>query len=122
MIAGSVEGTQMTKKLKQSKETTKSSKRAEGAVKPLFTLGQVVATPGALAAIEKAGQQLGEFLDRHVIGDWGEVPPEDIKENDFSLKNGFRLLSAYHTSEGDKLWVITEADRSSTCILLPEEY
>jgi hypothetical protein len=91
-------------------------------VKPLFTLGQVVATPGALAALEKAGQQPGDFLSRHVSGDWGEVPPEDVKENEFRLKQGFRLLSAYRTSAGEKLWVITEADRSSTCILLPEEY
>ena len=91
-------------------------------MKPLFTLGQVVATPGALAVLEKAGQQLGDFLARHVSGDWGEVPPEDIKENEFSLPHGFRLLSAYRTNVGDKLWVITEADRSATCILLPEEY
>ena len=91
-------------------------------VKPLFSLGQVVATPGALAALEKAGQQPGDFLARHVSGDWGEVPPEDIKENELSLQHGFRLLSAYRTSAGDRLWVITEADRSSTCILLPEEY
>ena len=91
-------------------------------MKLLFTLGQVVATPGALAALEKAGQQPGEFLARHVNGDWGEVPPEDIKENELSLQHGFRLLSAYSTSAGDKFWVITEADRSSTCILLPEEY
>ena len=91
-------------------------------MKPLFTLGQVVATPGALATIEKSGQQPGDFLSRHVSGDWGEVPPEDIKENELSLQHGFRLLSAYHTSVGDMLWVITEADRSSTCILLPEEY
>jgi hypothetical protein len=91
-------------------------------VKPLFTLGQVVATPGALAALEKAGQQPGDFLARHVSGDWGELDPGDIKENELSLHHGFRLLSAYHTSAGDKLWVITEADRSSTCILLPEEY
>ena len=91
-------------------------------MKSLFTLGQVVATPGTLAALEKAGQQPGDFLARHAIGDWGEVPPEDIEENEFSLKHGFRLLSAYRTSAGDKLWVITEADRSATCILLPEEY
>ena len=78
--------------------------------------------PGALAAIEKSGQQPGDFLTRHVSGDWGEVPPEDIKENEFSLKHGFRLLSAYRTDAGDKLWVITEADRSSTSILLPDEY
>ena len=92
------------------------------ALVPLFTLGHVVATPGALAAIEKSGQQPGDFLARHVSGDWGDVPPDDIKENELSLRHGFRLLSAYHTSAGDKLWVITEADRSSTCILLPEEY
>ena len=91
-------------------------------MKPLFTLGRVVATPGALAAIEKSGQQPGDFLARHVNGDWGDVLPKDIKENEFSLKHGFRLFSAYHTSAGDKLWMITEADRSSTCILLPEEY
>ena len=90
-------------------------------MKRLFPLGQVVDTPGALAAIKKAGQQPGEFLARHVSGDWGDVPPEDIMENEFSLKHGFRLLSTYRTSADDKLWVITEADRSSTCILLPEE-
>ena len=91
-------------------------------MKPLFTPGHVVATPGALAAIEKSGQQPGDFLTRHVSGDWGEVPSEDIQENELSLQHGFRLLSAYRTSAGEKLWVITEADRSSTCILLPEEY
>jgi hypothetical protein len=98
-----------------------SSHRKEG-VKPLFTLGRVVATPGALAALEKAGQQPGEFLARHVSGDWGELDMHDMAENEFSLQHGLRLLSAHHTSAGDKLWVITEADRSSTCILLPEEY
>ena len=76
-----------------------------------------------MAAIEKSGQQPGgDFLARHVSGDWGELSPADIEENEFSLKHGFRLLSAYHTSVGDKLWVITEADCPSTCILLPEEY
>jgi hypothetical protein len=91
-------------------------------VKPLFTLGHLIATPGAPAALEKAGQQPGNFLARHVSGDWGEVPSEDIKENELSLQRGFRLLSAYRTIAGDRIWVITEADRSSTCILLPEEY
>jgi hypothetical protein len=86
-----------------------------------FNPGQVVATPGALAALEKAGQLPRDFLARHVSGEWGEVPPEDINENEFSLKHGFRLLSAYRTNAGDKLRVITEADRSSTRILLPEE-
>ena len=87
----------------------------------LFTLGQVVAAPGALAAIEKSGQQPGDFLARHASGDWGEVPPEDVKENELSLQYGFRLLSAYRTNSGDKLWVLTEANRSSTGILSPKE-
>jgi hypothetical protein len=91
-------------------------------VKPLFTLGRVVATPGALAAIEQSGQLPGDFLARHVSGDWGDVPPEDIKENELSLKHDWRLLSAYTLKSGTKIWVITEAGRSSTCLLLPEEY
>ena len=91
-------------------------------MKPPFPLGQVVATPGALAALEKTGQQPGEFLARHVSGDWGNLDTHDIAENEFSLQHNLRLLSAYHTSAGEKLWVITEADRTSTCILLPEEY
>jgi hypothetical protein len=67
-------------------------------------------------------RRASDFLARHASGDWGEVPPEDIKENGFSLRHGFRILSAYRTSAGEKVWVITEADRSSTCVLLPEEY
>jgi len=90
---------------------------------PLFSLGQVVVTPGALAALEKAGQGPQEFLSRHVHGDWGDLCEEDRKENQFSLERGFRLLSSYRTNAGDtKVWVITEADRSVTTILLPEEY
>jgi hypothetical protein len=91
-------------------------------VKPLFTLGHVVATPGALATIEKSDQQPGDFLARHVNGDWGEIDAHDRKENRLSLEQGFRLMSVYSLSTGVKIWVITEADRSSTCILLPEEY
>ncbi len=87
-----------------------------------FELGQVVATPGALSTLEKAGQGPGEFLKRHLDNDWGDLSDEDRKENEFSLQNGFRIISNYHTSTGDKLWIITEADRSSTTILLPEEY
>jgi len=90
--------------------------------KPLFDLGQLVATPGALAALEKTGQNAMDFLSRHVAGDWGELPKEDKDENHLSLEKGFRLLSSYRTSAGDKLWVITEADRSHTTLLLPEEY
>jgi len=88
----------------------------------LFALGQVVATPGALSALEKAEQTPLKFLNRHVNGDWGDVPKEDRRENEFSLKNGFRILSAYTTSDGERLWIITEADRSYTTILLPSEY
>jgi hypothetical protein len=90
--------------------------------KPLFDLGQVVATPGALAALERAHQAPGEFLARHVSGDWGEVPREDKTENEFSLLNDTRILSAYRTKLGERLWILTEADRSVTTILLPEEY
>ena len=87
-----------------------------------FPLGRVVATPGALAALEKAEQLPATFLDRHVNGDWGEVPEEDKQENELSVEQGFRILSAYTTSAGDKIWILTEADRSATILLLPEEY
>jgi hypothetical protein len=90
--------------------------------KPLFDLGQLVATPGALAVLEKTGQNPMEFLTRHVTGDWGEISEEDKKENHFSLEKGFRLLSSYRTTAGDRVWVITEANRSHTTLLLPEEY
>jgi hypothetical protein len=90
--------------------------------KPLFSLGQVVATPGALEALEHAGQAPSDFLNRHVRGDWGDVCEEDAEANQQSLKDGNRLLSSYRTKLNVKLWIITEADRSSSCILLPEEY
>jgi hypothetical protein len=89
---------------------------------PAFELGLIVATPGALAALEKAGQEPGEFLTRHVNREWGDLSSEDKKENDHSLEYGFRLLSSYRTNAGDRLWIITEADRSATTLLLPEEY
>ena len=88
----------------------------------LFELGRIVATPGALQALEAAEQQPAEFLDRHVKGDWGDLGTEDKQENEFSIQNGFRILSAYTTRAGDTIWIITEADRSATTILLPEEY
>ena len=87
-----------------------------------FPLGWLLATPGALQALEKAGQQPQEFLDRHSKGDWGELDSHDLRENEFSLERGLRLLSSYTTAAGDKLWIITEADRSATTLLLPEEY
>ena len=88
----------------------------------LFELGRIVATPGALQALEEAGQQPSVFLDRHVAGDWGELDDEDKRENDLSLRNGLRILSAYTTAAGEQIWIITEADRSATTLLLPNEY
>jgi|SRR6516165_2835895 hypothetical protein len=87
-----------------------------------FPLGQIVATPGALEALEASHQSPAEFLTRHARGDWGELSSDDIAENEFSLKNGFRLLSSYCTATGQKLWVITEAERDLTTVLLPDEY
>lgn len=85
-------------------------------------LGAIVATPGALRALEEAGQGSWEFLARHAAGDWGEVGPEDREENELSVREGFRVLSAYTLKTGVKIWIITEADRSATTVLLPEEY
>lgn len=89
---------------------------------PLFPLGRVVATPGALAALEAAGQNAADFLLQHETGDWGEVDEEDRQANEAAVEKGLRILSVYRTRDNTALWVITEADRSSTCILLPEEY
>jgi hypothetical protein len=77
---------------------------------------------GALAALQRNGEIPFTFLARHQAGDWGEVDEHDRAENETSLEHGFRLLSAYRFLDGTRIWVITEADRSSTCILLPEEY
>ena len=90
--------------------------------RPLFRLGHCVGTPGALEALAAAGQIPSMFLDRHARGDWGEVDAEDKQANQDALLHGSRLLSAYRTSAGVRIWVITEADRSATTILLPEEY
>jgi hypothetical protein len=84
-----------------------------------FALGQTVITPGAQEALEVAGQTADEFLRRHMAGDWGELSDEDVKENELSLEQDFRLLSRYETAKGERLWIITEADRSVTTILLP---
>jgi hypothetical protein len=87
-----------------------------------FQIGQTYITPGAEEALMIAGQTGIEFLRRHMSNDWGELSDEDARENELSLKEGFRLLSAYRIATGQKLWIITEADRSSTTILLPSEY
>ncbi len=90
--------------------------------RPLFPLGRVVATVGALATIRDAGQNPREFIRRHVCGDWGELDSEDKKANDEALEHGLRIFSAYRADDAAKIWVITEADRSATTVLLPEEY
>lgn len=90
--------------------------------RPRFALGQVVATPGALAALEEAGQIPQEFLHRHLRGDWGELDPHDMQANERALEEGDRLFSAYTTTAGVRLWLITEYDRSVTTLLLPSEY
>lgn len=87
-----------------------------------FPLGTLLATQGALKALESAGDDPADFILRHIMGDWGELGAADKKENDHALQKGFRLLSSYRLSNGQKLWVITEADRSCTTLLLPEEY
>lgn len=88
-----------------------------------FALGRIVATPGAIDALEAAGTTPWGFLRRHQIGDWGELSEDDRRENERSLVEGARLLSAYRLPRTNrKLWVITEADRSATTLLLPEEY
>jgi hypothetical protein len=87
--------------------------------RPRFPLGHIVATPGALREIPHRDIEIA--LARHARADWGDVCGEDKAENDFSLKNGLRLLSAYHT-DGKKFWIISEADRSATTVLLPDEY
>lgn len=89
---------------------------------PRFPLGQVVATPGALEALSESGESPAIFLARHVDKDWGEVCQEDWRLNDEALADGSRLLSLYTTKAGVKIWIISEADRSVTTILLPSEY
>jgi len=85
-----------------------------------FELGQVVITKGALAELSQA--DVLNALRRHSTGDWGEICKEDKAENELSLREGFRIFSAYKSVQDVKFWIITEADRSATTILLPEEY
>ncbi len=88
-----------------------------------FEIGGIYATPGAITALEEAGEVGLTYLARHHSGDWGDVSEPDKEENELSLKEGFRIVSAYTLpNTGEKIWIITEADRSSTTILLPSEY
>jgi hypothetical protein len=84
-------------------------------------LGRVVATPGALRVLSEIGEDPFDLLARHALGDWGELCAFDRRQNEIALRDGYRVLSSYDVLE-DRVWVITEADRSITTILLPEEY
>ena len=85
-----------------------------------FPLGQIVITPNALGKL--ASDEILNALDRHVQGDWGDLDKDDKAENDIALEKGFRLLSAYTGNDGIKFWIITEASRAVTTVLLPEDY
>lgn len=92
-----------------------------------FGLGRLVATPAALAALEKAGQSSLSLLARHATGDWGELCPQDVAANEEALVTGARLMSVYPLADGVTIWVITDAagddgHRSCTTVLLPEDY
>lgn len=96
-------------------------------IRPKFPMGQFLITPGALAALTASGQSPLDFVVRHALGDWGEVCADDKALNDAALLDGSRLLSAYRTSRGTKIWIITEAadengQRCASTILLPDEY
>jgi hypothetical protein len=88
---------------------------------PLFRLGQIVATRGVLKHLEHHGVQADPYLRRHVNGDWGNVLPDDALANERAVKHGARILSSYEVA-GERVWVITEADRSVTTLLFPSEY
>jgi hypothetical protein len=92
----------------------------ESSVEPKFLLGSIVATPHALEHLTR--NEITKALSRHAVGDWGDVHEEDSGANDLALLTGERLLSVYTSSSGRKFWLITEADRSSTTVLLPEDY
>jgi hypothetical protein len=90
--------------------------------KPLFSLGQIVATPGAIEAMNEHNCLPSTLLDKHLSGDWGSVDAEDAATNDEAVKCGDRILSSYRIGEHTRIWIITEWDRSVTTLLLPSEY
>lgn len=96
-------------------------------IQPKFAHGQFAITPGAREAFAAIGQSISPYLDRHLAGDWGELDAHDRQANETALQADEygeydRLLSAYTLSDGTRIWIITEADRSATTILLPSEY
>ena len=103
-------------------DSSPASRHKVDAGTPLFALGQVLATPGALELLETHQLTALPFVLRHVSGDWGDICAEDRQANTDALQYGYRLMSVYVISKAERLWIITEADRSSTTLLLPEEY
>jgi len=85
-----------------------------------FLAGQILITVSAQQQLSESDVQ--QALRRHLAGDWGDCEPEDAAANDLALTEGDRLLSVYHTAESVKFWIITEADRSATTVLLPDDY
>jgi len=102
--------------------TVAGSANETAKTKLLFSPGQVVATPGAIELMNANQIQSLSLLARHLTGDWGVVPDEDAKANQEALKIEARIMSSYPLENGARIWIITEADRSSTTFLLPEEY
>jgi len=102
--------------------------KTQQVVQPRFRLGRLTATPGAIRAMQRAGQDPLALIERHRRGDWGVVGEDDAGANERAVAHEGdpdrqeRVLSVYVTDVGDRLWVITEADRSATCVLLPEDY
>ena len=117
--AGDQDEEEATDEEKKAFEAIKRERQARQG-EPLFHLGKTVSTPGALEAL--TWDDILNAFNRHANGDWGDVCREDWEENEFSLREGFRLLSVYHAAGDAKFWVITEADRSVTTVLLPSEY
>ena len=93
---------------------------AEGEKRRRFSLGKVHATPTALERLSR--EEITNALRQHAQGDWGEVDAHDLRANERALQDGSRLFSVYLATDGSKFWVITEADRSLTTVLLPEDY
>jgi hypothetical protein len=102
--------------------SSKKPIHAEAPDFPLFKLGQVVATPSAIDLLRSLALNPLIFLGRHAYGDWGNIDEQDRQSNREALKDGSRLLSSYQLNRNERLWIITEADRSSTTLLLPQEY
>lgn len=89
---------------------------------PLFQMGRLCATPAAMEALKESGQFFEAFVSRHVAGDWLHMNAEDIARNMEALRTGGRIFSSFALADGTRLYVITEADRSVTTLLLPSDY